>query len=224
MFVLSRVCSTHRGDIDSPISLELVYITALTDFLLELVIFWFGPGVVARISISLPPSIAQRELPLKTAPPNPQLGSPAQREFPQKEGPPSFNQSAPRSGSSLRNSPLPCSIPPKHPSLPQSMNQSAPRSGSSPRNNSCLPQLGSPEQRQLPQEQPLPMLNWAAPRSGSSPHNTPLHPSISSLWHGGPVGSGAGGTGRGSLARTLPLEISIQFCRERVPRGVSAYR
>ena len=131
----------HRGDMDSPISLELVYIkTALTVSSPELVFFGLGPGVAARISIRLPPSInqpraaRQRELPQKSllppsinqpraagAPPgtapshhDAQSGSPAQRKLPQnnKEAhPPSFNQAAPRSGSSpIRKSILPPSI------------------------------------------------------------------------------------------------------------------
>ena len=44
----------HRGDMDSPISLELVYIETLAGFLLELVFFRLGPVVPARISIRLP--------------------------------------------------------------------------------------------------------------------------------------------------------------------------
>ena len=39
---------------DSPITLELVYIKTWTGFLLELVFFRLGPGVPARISIRLP--------------------------------------------------------------------------------------------------------------------------------------------------------------------------
>ena len=46
--------SDHRGDMGSPIALDLVYIMTLTDFSLELVFFRLGPGVAARISKRLP--------------------------------------------------------------------------------------------------------------------------------------------------------------------------
>ena len=95
-------------------------------------------------------------------------------ELPQKEAPPSLFPS-------IRHQPLaeagaPPGTAPSHAQLGSLVQ----RVGGAPpeRRGSSLLESISPVQRELPQEQPPPMLNWAAPRSGSSPKNAPLPCSI----------------------------------------------
>ena len=97
----------------------------------------------------------------------PQSSSPAQRGLPQKEPPPSLHQAAPRSGSSLRRSPL------FRPPFEQPRAAAAPPEAASP-----VPQSSSHAQRQLFQNEPHPSLNQAATRSGSSSRTSLLRPSI----------------------------------------------
>ena len=117
----------------------------------------------------LPPSIEQPRAagaPPETASSLHQYCSPAQRELPQKQPLLSINTAAPSSGSSPRNSLF-------SPSILQPRAAGAP-----PDTASSLPLSSSPEQRELPQKQPLLSINPAAPRSGSSTRNSLLPLSI----------------------------------------------